>query len=200
VGSLDGEFIQFVEIDAASAKDGAVYRDAAAQLCHPGSCLQVGFFLPGDPAPPSGSRRDFFQAGGWAGYAPAAIFMASSTGPGDFTKWDCQKAGEADAPSSALCGQGAKAEYDAVLNLATRTGWTQGCGLSATDNDAILEKYLRQVSTAKGAELRKAYDQMKQESATGPDDRADCARLRPRIEAEGKAARELLSRVAASGQ
>jgi len=200
VGSIDGEFIQFVEVDAASAKDGAVYRDAAAQLCHPGSCLQVGFFLPGDPVPPSGSRRDFFQTGGWASYAPAAIFMASSTGPGDFTKWDCQKAGEADAPSSALCGQGARPEYRAILDLATRTGWTLGCGLPATDNDTVLEKYLRGVSSVKRAELAAAYDQMKRETSKGPDDPANCANLRARIEADGRAARDLLAKGAADGQ
>src|SRR6185312_15945404 len=123
VGSLDNGMVPFVEVEAAFAKDGSVYREATKQLCT-SRCTEVGFFLPGDPAPPSGPREDFDEAGGWNRYAPAAVYDA---GRGDFIKWDCVRAGDADAPLSALCGEGVKKEFDSVLRMAFRDRWTRGC-------------------------------------------------------------------------
>ena len=125
VSAIDGGFIPMVEVSQAPAQDGAVYRPAAKAVCG-GGCFQVGFFVEGDPAPPSQSRREFFGGGGWAGYKPAAVYAGSS---GEFTKWDCAKAGAADAPVTALCGEGAEEQLQAVLHLASRVAWTAGCGL-----------------------------------------------------------------------
>ncbi len=93
IGALDDGMIPFVEVSSNEAKNGAVYRDAINRLCGPGRCAQVGFFLAGDSIPPSGSRRDFFRSGGWANYSPLAVYMG-----GDFTKWDCERAGKESAP------------------------------------------------------------------------------------------------------
>jgi len=98
-GGLDGDMIPFVEVSPDKAKDGATYREAINRLCGPGHCVQVGFFLAGDSIPPSGTRGDFFRAGGWGNYKPLAVYMG-----GEFTKWDCERAGEVAAPMSALCG------------------------------------------------------------------------------------------------
>jgi hypothetical protein len=190
VGSIGNGVFPLVQIDAAFAKDGSVYRDAAKQVCT-ARCFQVGFFIPGDKVPPSESREAFFEAGVWGGYSPAAIYNA---GNGEFTKWDCAKAGDADAPLSALCGEGAKEEFDAVLHLASRDGWTTGCGLPATDNRALLDKYIATLSPPKRDSLIKAYQDMLQNSQSGPDDHADCQNLRPRIEGWQKSSRAFLSK------
>jgi hypothetical protein len=99
-GGLDGDMIPFVEVSPDKAKDGATYREAIDRLCGPGRCVQVGFFLAGDSVPPSGPRGDFFRAGGWGNYKPLAVYMG-----GEFTKWDCERAGEEAAPPSALCDE-----------------------------------------------------------------------------------------------
>jgi hypothetical protein len=191
-GGLDGDFVQFVEVEPAFAKTGAVYREAVERLCPGQDCYQIGFFVAGDQVPPSGSRGDFFQAGGWAGYAPAAVYNGSSSGKGEFTKWDCAKAGKTDAPLSALCGKDAEEEYDATLRLATREAWTQACGLTATDSRDVFYNYVEQAGMAKSKQLKAAYEQMYDESLTGPDDHEDCARLRSKIEEAGRSARKFM--------
>jgi hypothetical protein len=191
VGSVESDYIRFVQIEAASAQDGSVYREAAAKLAGSGT-WQIGFFLPGDVYPPnSGSRGDFFNAGGWKGYKPAAVYVRGTDG-GEFTAWDCEKAGTKDAPLSALCGTGAKDQYDAVLHLATRDAWVQGCGLRAVDGKAVVTRFAGQFDPTKRDQLMQAYDKMYAESLSGPDDRADCANLRGRIEANAISARGTL--------
>jgi hypothetical protein len=194
VGSLDNGMVPFVEVEAAFAKDGSVYRDAVGQLCAR-RCSEVGFFLPGDPAPPSGRREAFYAAGGWSNYAPAAVYDAAG---GGFTKWDCVRAGEADAPVSALCGEGARKEFDSVLQMAFRDGWTTGCGLRATDNRALLNRYFATLPRAKRAQLTAAYDDILESSRAGPEHRADCRRLRARIMDDDRSARAFLTKRMAS--
>ncbi|HTK35559.1 MAG TPA: hypothetical protein VL358_09775 [Caulobacteraceae bacterium] len=194
VGSLDDGAVPFVEVETAFAMDGSVYRDAARRLCTR-RCTEVGFFLPGDTRPPSGPREAFDQAGGWSHYAPAAVYSA---GGGVFTRWDCIRAGEADAPVSALCGEGAKTEFDSVLRMAFRDGWTTGCRLRATDNRALLKRYLAPLPQAKREQLAGAYDDIVSSSRTGPDDPADCRKLRSRVVDDNRSARAFLTRRMAS--
>jgi hypothetical protein len=194
VGSLDNGMVPLVEVDATFAKDGSIYRDATKQLCA-SRCAEVGFFLPGDAVPPSGPREDFYQAGGWSRYAPAAVYDAERR---DFTRWDCIRAGAADAPLSALCGEGAKKEFDAVLRMAFRDRWTRGCRLHATDNRALLRRYFATLPQAKRDQLAAAYDEILKSSRTGPDHPADCRRLRSRIVDGNKAAWAFLAKRMAS--
>jgi len=190
VGELGGSpYIRFVQVDAASAHDGAVYRDAAEKVCGANTdCWQLGIFLPGDQIPSGDDKAAFFRTGGWSGYAPAAVWTTN-----EFTKWDCEKAGADDAPLSALCSAGAKEQYDAILNLATRVGWTTGCHLPATKDRELAETFASRQNQHKREQLMQAFDQMEKSSESGPDDPADCQNLRSRIEQKARDARKVLN-------
>jgi Short C-terminal domain len=100
VGGLDDrENIKFVAVDK-TGLGGDFYNLAIQQLCPLDECAYVGFFTPGDKIPPSTSRREFFENGGWKDYRPAAVYVAN-----EFTKWDCEKAGYANAPTGSLCNK-----------------------------------------------------------------------------------------------
>jgi hypothetical protein len=92
----NGKQIKFVVISKKKA-GLVVYNDAISNLCRNDSCYQVGFFLEGDSVPSETSRREFFEQG-WSKYAAAAVYTNN-----EFTRWNCAKAGAADAPSSANC-------------------------------------------------------------------------------------------------
>ena len=188
-GGLDGDVIPFVEIQPAAAKDGAAYRDAINRLCGPGRCVQVGFFMAGDAIPPSGPRGDFFRAGGWGRYRPLAIYMGGSD---EFTLWDCERAGVESAPHSALCGEGVEAQYAAVLRLAARDGWVQGCGLPPFGGRAIVERFVAGLDATRRAQLLADYERNFTDSTNGPDLPSDCERLRPRIERNAEQAKATL--------
>lgn len=190
VGELGGSpYIRVVEVDAASVHNGVVYRDAVTKLCSADSdCWQVGFFLPGDQTPPSGDKSSFFSGGGWANYSPVAVWSGN-----EFTKWDCDKAGADDAPLSALCGTGAEEQYDAVLHLATRVGWSVGCHLPPTKDRGLVEKFANSQKRQKRDQLVQTFDQMEKASESGPDDPADCQNLKAHIEEEARDARKVLS-------
>lgn len=189
VGELGGSpYIRFVQVDAESAHDGAVYRDAATTLCGANTdCWQLGIFLPGDQTPPGDDKASFFKGSGWADYSPAAVWTNN-----EFTKWDCEKAGSDDAPLSALCGAGAKDQYNAMLSLATRVGWTTGCHLPATKDRELAERFASRQSPQKRAQLMQDFDKMAKGSESGPDDPANCQALRTNIEEKARAARKLL--------
>jgi hypothetical protein len=189
VGGLDGDVIPFVEIQSAAARDGAVYRDAINRLCGPGRCVQVGFFMAGDAIPPSGPRGDFFRAGGWARYRPLAIYMAGSD---EFTLWDCQRAGTEAAPRSALCGEGVREQFEAVLRLAARDGWVQGCALPPFGGRAIVERFAAGLEATQRNQVLADYEQHYASSTNGPDLPSDCQALRPRIERDAERAKATL--------
>ena len=189
VGGLDGDFISFVEIQPAAAKDGAVYQDAIRRLCSPGRCFQVGFFAAGDPIPPSGNRQDFFRAGGWSPYRPLAVYVHQS---GDFTNWDCERAGVEAAPLSALCGEGVNEQYGAVLALAARDGWVKGCGLRPFGGRAIVRRFTEELDIARRNQLTNDFERHFDASTTGPDSPSDCKRLKPKIEQSAERARAIL--------
>jgi hypothetical protein len=187
VGSLDDGTIPFVEVQANKLKDGSVYQDAIRRLCQNGGCVEVGFFAPGNALPPSGRRSSFFQSGGWGNYQPLAVYMG-----GEFTKWDCQRAGEDAAPLSALCGEGAKEQYDAVLDLATRDGWVRGCGLPPYGGRQLVEQFAEKLPEIRRRQIMSSYDEMLDESSSGPDDPLDCEALRSNIERKAERARTTL--------
>jgi Domain of unknown function (DUF4429) len=98
VGGLnDGQNMKFVAVDQAGL-GGDFYNEAIQQLCPSAECAYVGFFTPGDKIPPSTSSSEFFERGGWKEYRPAAVYLVNG-----FTKWDCDKAGYANAPEGSLC-------------------------------------------------------------------------------------------------
>lgn len=191
IGQLTGSgpYIRFVEIDANNAHNGAVYRDAATKLCgSDGSgCWQVAFFLPGDRAPPSEDRATFFNAGGYADYPSVATYTG-----GQFTQWDCEKAGVKDAPLSALCGTGVKEQYEAIGWLATRVSWTTACGLPATNDSNLVAHFIANVKDKdRAAQFQHFFDQSNDNK--GPDDPADCLNLREKIESHARDARKTLA-------
>lgn len=177
VGGLDGDMIPFVEIEAGSATDGAVYEDAIDQLCGPGRCIYVGFFMAGDAIPPSGPRGDFFRAGGWGRYRPLAVRFGD-----EFTHWDCERAGAEAAPASALCSAGVREQYGAVLDLAARDGWVEGCGLPPYDGRATVERFVAGLDNTRRRQLLENYERHYTSSTNGPDLPSDCEALRPRIQ------------------
>lgn len=190
VGRISGAMpIKFVEVDKASAQDGAVYKNAVSALCPDGSrCDQIAFYLPGDPVPPSSDDPTFFQAGGFKPY-PATVIYSD----GEFTKWDCNRAGSKDAPVSALCGD-IREQYESVEKLAARVSWTRNCHAPATQDEQLVRQFIAQVADKeRAAEYEKAYTQLALDPS-GPDDPKDCDLLAPRIEREAKEARRVLQR------
>lgn len=181
--------ITFVEVDKASAQDGAVYKDAVSALCSGSSkCDQIAFYLPGDSVPPDTDDPTFFQGGGFKPYPAIAIYT-----DGEFTKWDCDRAGSKDAPVTALCGE-VKVQFDAIQSLAARVSWTKNCHEPATQDEQLVRQFIMRVTDkARAAEYEKAYTDLADDSS-GPDDPSDCARLAPRIEREAKEARRVLQR------
>lgn len=106
----DGLRARFVEVDRERAHDRSIYDAAVAALCKGERICVIGFFLPGDKMPPSQSSKQFFGSGGWASYAPAAIWWSNkNTGLAHYPTWDCARAGVASAPLEALCGEGVSA-------------------------------------------------------------------------------------------
>ena len=87
-----------------------------------------------------------------------------------FTKWDCERAGVADAPASALCGKGVEEQYDAVERIAARDGWVTACGLPPFNGRAIVEKYAAQFGEQKRAGVMKSYEDNLADASKGPDD------------------------------
>ncbi len=186
-GGLDGDMIPFVEVSSDKAKDGTIYREAIDKLCGLGRCVQVGFFLAGDPIPPSGPRGDFFRAGGWGNYKPLAVYMGN-----EFTQWDCERAGDAAAPQSALCGENTREEYSAVLRLATRDGWVEGCGLPPFGGRKLVERYAAKLPEVRRSQILSDYQQMFTSSTSGPDNPSDCEALKQNIERRAKESKVII--------
>ncbi len=189
VGAIENNYIIFVQVDKGFEEDGNVYHDAVAKLCPNDGCFQMGFFAPDDLAPPSGSRQSFFHSGGWSSYHTLATYMN-----GEFTQWDCVRAGETAAPPGALCGEGIQAQYHAALKLGGRDGWTLSCGLPEVHGERVLAKFLKSVpDAARRDQFQRAYDQMYQSGLKGPDDPGDCQTLRAGIIESGLDARKTLT-------
>ena len=188
-----GNRIVFVEMDPKFAKNRGDYDSAVAALCD-GQTMNVGFFLPGDRVPQSSITRDFFGAGGWSNYSPIALAGCQAAGD-RFTKWDCDRAGTEGAPEGALCGEGVKEAYAAILSLGSEIGTGAACGWKPAhpENVTIAKTYLDGLpDLQRKVSWHNTFDLFSR--PTGPDDRRDCQRLRKQIQTDAAAARKLLSK------
>lgn len=196
VGELtDGLRAKFVEIAAAKAQDRATYEQAVSNLCRGEKICVVGFFLPGDRVPLSQPSKQFFASGGWGSYAPAAVWWSNTTtGATGFTKWDCEKAGIAGAALDALCGKGVAQAHSALLALASRAGMGEACKWPKTSASTVAASYIAATpDESRKAFNLKAYEQMYTSASKGPDNPADCKRLRAKIEDSAKQAQRTLT-------
>ncbi|PZR07822.1 MAG: hypothetical protein DI532_23015 [Azospirillum brasilense] len=196
VGRLDGDTMwRFVRLASGAETSRAVYDEAASRLCgQPGSpriCF-LHFFGPNDAVPADQPRRTFFENGGFRSYPTLATYARNqNSGLAEFGSWDCDRAGVEGAPLSALCGVGVKETYEAVLKVAGRTSTASACGWPPTEDVANFERFLATVADLPRREqYRQAFAQMN--TGRGPDDRADCTRLRERLEANARQARDRL--------
>lgn len=193
VAGVDRDFIHVIVVEPGKEQKRTIYDQAVEALCDP-DCYQVGFFMSGDPSPSGLSRQEFFDNGGWARYAPLAVYSDRSDG-GVYTGWDCVRAGEDGAPLDALCGENAAEEYRAVLNLATRDGWHTSCGLPASDGRAVVERFAQaQGNEERAGQLMAAFDTMYEGARDGPDDPEACNYLRSKVEDDARTARAILTR------
>jgi len=191
-GSIGGLYIKFVQMDPLYAKDRSEYDYAVKTLCREQSFCEVAFFLPGDRVPANQDSRDFFRAGGWTHYPLLAMWLQNRNS-GSYTVWDCDRAGTEGAPLSALCGAGVSDAYDAILSLAGRAGTAEGCGWPKNGDARAALAYIANIKEAgRREQFKKEFDEMYQSSRKGPDDRADCSRLRSKIEQSAKAARKTI--------
>lgn len=196
VGKIsDGLRTKFVEVTREKAQDRETYEAAVASLCKGERICVVGFFLPGDRIPPSSSSKQFLANGGWKPYSPAAVWWSNTnTGATGFTKWDCARAGEAGAPLDALCGNGVKEAYQAILSMAARAGMAQACKWPTSNAASVAAAHIANISDPRRqAFTQKAYDGMYASSLKGPNDPADCKRLRPKMEEKAKQAQTVLA-------
>lgn len=196
VGELsDGLKAKFVEISAVKAQDRATYEQAVSKLCRGEKICVVGFFLPGDRVPPTQPSKQFFASGGWGSYAPAAVWWSNSTtGATGFTKWDCEKACSAGAPLDALCGKGIAQAHSALLALASRAGMGEACKWPKTTASTVAASYIAGApDESRKTFNRKAYDQMYASAVNGPDNPADCKRLRAKIDDSANQAQRTLT-------
>ena len=192
--SPPGMQIAFIEIDPKYFKHIADYNSAVEVICLRGAGT-VAFFLPGDRIPASGSTRDFFAAGGWSNYSEVVLAWCNRSSNDRYTKWDCDRAGADDAPDGALCGQGVKEAYDALMSLGVEIGMANACGWKPAhpEDRAIANAYLESVANIeRRAKWMHAFTPFANDT-TGPDDRQNCRRLRPEIERRAAAARKLLA-------
>lgn len=195
VGGLsEGLRATFIEVEPAVAQDRRVYDYVVQQVCaNPGPCI-AAFFLPGDRVPARQSSAEFFRAGGWKDYKPVVLWFT-----GDYTKWDCERAGAAGAPQGALCGASSPGvsmnqSYSAILALAGRTSMAKACGWPPSDDAQAAQAYINSVGdSANRRELQEGFDKFMALKG-GPDDPADCVRKRERVEARAKEARKVIGR------
>lgn len=192
----DGLRAKFVEVEREHAHKRSTYDAAVAALCKGERICVVGFFLRGDKIPPPQSSKQFFGSGGWASYAPTAVWWSNkNTGLAHYPTWDCLRAGVAAAPLEALCGEGVSQAHEALLAIAARAGMAQACGWPKTQGPSVAAAYIAKVADAKRRAFNQtAYDDMFASSQKGPDDRADCKRLRTKIEDGSKRAENALPR------
>ena len=193
-GLSDGLKTKFVEMSPQHARNRREYDNAVNTLCRDISICTVAFFFPGDRVPADQSAKVFFDRGGWTNYPVVALWWGNrNSGSFEYTKWDCDRAGVEGAPANALCGPGVNDAYSAVLSLAGRAGTAEACGWPKNDDAKLTLAYINNIKEpTRQQEFRKGFERLYQTSKKVPDDRADCSRLRSKIEASAKAARKTL--------
>jgi hypothetical protein len=179
---------QLVEIDPDHAKNRAIYDNAVSVLCADRSlCSSVDFFIRGDRIPPSQTAKSYNASGGVRNYPTVVRWQG-----GDYTQWDCERAGAEGAPLAALCGVDIRQAFSAVLSLTGRSNTAEYCGWPKNDNDRTLVRvYISNMPDHR----RREYFQRAVEKYPkgGPDDPKDCTRLRPNIEKQAAEARKFLA-------
>ena len=125
----DGLEVQFVEVAKEKVQVHSTYDEAIASLYQVREICLIGFYQAGDRIPASQGLRDFFINGrGFKDYPTLATWWSNrNSGTADFTHWDCERAGVAGAPLSALCGKGLSASHGAVLTIAWTTAMGKAC-------------------------------------------------------------------------
>lgn len=186
-----GMRIVFVEMSPEHARERQEYDAAVAKLCEPGT-FNVAFFLPGDRVPPSGTTKDFFEAGGWSGYKTVVHAWCGHSGDDTYTTWDCDRAGVDGAPEHALCGEGVGAAYDAILSLSGEIHVSKACGWRPNPDDRrIAQTYIASLTDLKRkAGWQKAFDD--NADSTLPYDVSNCPKVKRTVQEHAAAARKLL--------
>lgn len=191
--------LRYVVIDAGAQKGRQLYDRVVHYMCDEhlhGNYCDLAFYESTDPIPPD-SRSDIIMVPpggqGFDGYQPIVLYRTDGNGGGAYQKWDCERGG-AGAPASALCGP-IKQEFHAVGSLAARAGWVTGCGLRDVGDDALAHRYLATFSDAEvHSLLAQNYETLKHAADDGPDDKANCIALLPRIEGNAVDARAFVHR------
>lgn len=198
IGGLgDQKTHRFVEVDPARAKQRSNYDEAAKSICkdrpHNNLCV-IAFFLPGDRVPERQPAAAFFKAGGWANYAPLAIYSQNErTGAADFTHWDCDRAGEEGAPLAALCGPGIKDAYAAVQKVAARAGMAEGCNWPKNQDASLTATYIAALANPeRRTQFKEAFDRSFAGAQKGADEKGSCIKQRAKFEEEADQARRTL--------
>lgn len=197
----DGLEVQFVEVAKEKAKSRATYDEAVGALCEGREICVVGFFQAGDSIPPAQDSRSFFTSGGFKDYRALTIWWSNrNIGLAEFSRWDCARAGADGAPLSALCGAGVAESYEALLVVAGWVGMAESCGWPPGDGKAAVAKFLTSMTDVDRRQMfKEGYDQLYGATRDGPDDEADCQRLRRKIEDRSRRARTVLKSLTAEG-
>jgi len=186
VGGLDNDDIfHFVIVTPGLETKRAVYDTAVAAICeHPTAprICSLLFFAQGDRIPPRQPKGPFFDAGGFRNYPSlAAYWRNQNTGMAEYTAWDCKRAGLEGAPLNSLCDPAVKSASGAAIDLGIRNSSATACRWPQTDDRARFAAYLATVQDQAQREMyRKNFDSAN--TGNGPDDRADCIKLRAHIE------------------
>lgn len=194
VGQISDSF-KFVEIAQGKEKDRATYDNAVNILCKNKGDCSIAFFMPGDRVPATQNFKQFFNSGQFRDYPLLALWASNlSSGSANFTTWDCERAGAEGAPLDALCGLGIREAYRAILKIAGRTGTAEACLWPTGNGPAVAASYIASISDAgRREQFQRSYDRSYSSSRTGPDNREDCKRLRPKIEEATKLAIKTLT-------
>lgn len=178
-------------------KNRSIYNDAVHSICGRDLC-RVSFYLRGDPKPPQTSLRDFFILGGF-GQTPALAAFIGSREEGEFTHWDCERAGVEGAPLGALCGPGVRENYDAVLSLAGRAGQKKVCRWDHTDDADLTRSFIASVKDkSRQSQYQEALNILYQNGDGSIDNVSECAAVKQRTQADVDAARKRFRKLLAA--
>lgn len=192
----DGLKVQFVEVAKEKVQLRATYDEAVASLCQGREICVVGFYQAGDRIPAKQGSRDFFTNGsGFKDYPTVVTWWSNrNSGMADFTHWDCERAGIVGAPHGALCGEGVREAYGAILAIAGRTAKAEACHWPADDGKAVVEKFLVSLKDVeRSKQFRQDYDRFYKTVSNGRNDVKKCQRFRKKIEDDARQARAVLS-------
>jgi hypothetical protein len=177
----------FVELDQTAVARREIYDEAVRALCGSGSC-KVMFLAAGDPTPPSSSFKAFLDFGGFG------VRHLATWSDGEFTQWDCERAGVNGAPLGALCGAGVSEAYSAILALSIHAGMRKACEWPLTDDVRIVGDYISRMSDKlRQEQFRNTFVKIYDGGNRRPDNLRECDNVQKRNAAELLEARKLLT-------